>query len=321
MAEMLSNRQAYGEALLSLGEERPEVVVLEADLGRSTQTILFRERFPDRYFSMGIAEGNMMGTAAGLAASGKIPYASTFCVFASMRAVEQVRNSIAYPRCNVKIVATNAGIEIGPDGVTHQGIEDIAIMRAIPNMTVIAPSDPILTDKIVRLIADFRGPVYVRLGRQPTPFLYDRNLTPEIGKAIVTREGDDVTLIAIGNMVCQALEAAILLAKEGISARVLDMHTIKPIDVPAVLAAAEETGCIVTAEDHNVIGGLGGAVAEVLATQMPTPLEIIGLQDIFAESGEMMELLEHYGMSVEKITAAARRAIDRRDNKNRPVNH
>lgn len=321
MAEMLSNRQAYGETLLSLGEERPEVVVLEADLGRSTQTILFRERFPDRYFSMGIAEGNMMGTAAGLAASGKIPYASTFCVFASMRAVEQVRNSIAYPRCNVKIVATNAGIEIGPDGVTHQGIEDIAIMRAIPNMTVIAPSDPILTDKMVRLIADFRGPVYVRLGRQPTPFLYDQNLTPEIGRAIVTREGDDVTLIAIGNMVCQALEATILLAKEGISARVLDMHTIKPIDVPAVLVAAEETGCIVTAEDHNIIGGLGGAVAEVLATQMPTPLEIIGLQDTFAESGETMELLEHYGMSVENIAAAARRAIDRRDNKNKPVHH
>jgi transketolase len=313
MTEMLSNRHAYGQALISLGEKRPEVVVLEADLGRSTQSLLFREHFPERYFSMGIAEANMMGTAAGLSASGWIPYASTFCVFASMRAVEQVRNSIAYARFNVKIVATNAGIEIGPDGVTHQGIEDIAIMRAIPNMTVIVPSDPILTDKLVHLVADLNGPVYIRIGRQPTPFLYDQDLSPEIGKAIIAREGEDVSIIAVGNMVCRALDAAEMLAEEGVSARVLDMHTIKPIDVDTILAAATETGCIVTAEDHNVKGGLGGAVAEVLSIRQPTPLEIVGLQDIFAESGKTEELLEKYGLAASDIAAAAKRAMARRD--------
>jgi len=313
MTEMLSNRHAYGQALLSLGERRPEVVVLEADLGRSTQSLLFGERFPERYFSMGIAEGNMMGTAAGLSASGWIPYASTFCVFASMRAVEQIRNSIAYARFNVKIVATNAGIEIGADGVTHQGIEDVAIMRAIPNMTVLVPSDPILTDKLVHKVADLDGPVYIRLGRQPTPFLYHQDLSPEIGKAIVVHEGEDVTIIAVGNMVCRALEAAEMLAEEGVSVRVLDMHTVKPIDVDAILAAATETGCIVTAEDHNVMGGLGGAVAEVLSIHEPTPLEIIGLQDTFAESGEAEELLKKYGLTVSDIVATVKRVMARRD--------
>jgi len=313
MAEMISNREAYGRALVSLGEKNANVVVLEADLGISTHTYMFGERFPDRFFEMGIAEGNMMGVAAGLALAGKIPYASTFCVFASMRACEQVRNSIAYPKLNVKIVATNAGIEIGADGVTHQAIEDIAIMRAIPEMTVVVPSDPVVTTRVIHLAAEYDGPMYVRIGRQLTPTLYSNDLRVEIGKAITAREGDDVTLVGVGNMVCRALEAAEILAREGINARVLDMHTVKPIDVAALVDAARETGAIVAAEDHNVIGGLGGAVAEALATEAPAPLVRIGLQDTFAQSGEADELLEFYGLTAQKIAEAAHQAINRRD--------
>jgi transketolase len=314
-----NNREAYGRAVVSVGEKRPEVVVLEADLGKSTQTMLFRERFPERYFPIGIAESNMMGIAAGLAASGLIPFASTFCIFASMRASEQVRNSIAYPALNVKIVATNAGIEIGADGVTHQAIEDIAIMRALPNMTVLVPSDPVLTTKLIGIAADFEGPMYIRIGRQDTPYLYDENsLKPEIGKAIIVREGSDVTLMAVGNMVCRSLEAAQILAEEGISARVLDMFSVKPIDVAAVVQAAQETGCVVTAEDHNVVGGLGGAVAEVLSSEMPVPLVRVGVQDTFAESGDAEALLEFYGLTPEKIAAAARQSMARRDSQRKP---
>lgn len=255
----------------------------------------------------------MMGVAAGLAASGKIPYASTFCIFASMRAGEQVRNSIAYPRFNVKIVATNAGIEIGADGVTHQAIEDIAIMRAIPNMTVLVPSDPVMMAKLVYLAAEFDGPMYIRLGRQPTPVLYADDLELALGRAITTREGEDVTLVAVGNMVCRALEAAEILAGEGVSARVLDMYTVKPIDVAALVKAAQETRCLVTIEDHTIIGGLGGAVAEVLSGEWPVPLVRVGLQDTFAQSGDPDQLLEFYGMSPKHIAAAARQAMKRRD--------
>jgi len=313
MPNMISNREAYGRALVALGEKNPDVVVLEADLGISTHTYMFGERFPDRYFEIGIAEANMMGIAAGLAAGGKIPYASTFCVFASMRACEQVRNSIAYPKLNVKIVATNAGVEIGADGVTHQAIEDIAIMRAIPEMTVVVPSDPVVTDKVIHLAADYVGPMYVRIGRQPTPTLYSGDLELQLGKAIIAREGDDVTLVAVGNMVCRALEAAEMLASEGVSARVLDMHTVKPIDDAALVQAAKETGCIVTAEDHNILGALGGAVAEVLSCENPVPLVRVGLQDIFAQSGDPDELLEFYGLTAKHIAAAARQAMKRRD--------
>lgn len=313
MTEMISNRLAYGRALVSLGEKNPNVVVLESDLGISTHTFMFGERFPDRYFEIGIAEANMMGMAAGLAAGGKIPFASTFCVFASMRACEQVRNSIAYPRLNVKIVATNAGIEIGPDGVTHQAIEDMAIMRAIPELTVVAPSDPIVTGKIIHLAADHVGPMYIRIGRQLTPTVYSDDIEVELGKAIMARPGEDVTLIAVGNMLCRALEAAEMLAHEGVSARVLDMHTVKPIDVGAVVNAARETGCLVTAEDHTILGGLGGAVAEVLCAEWPAPLVRVGLRDTFAQSGEAGELLEHYGLTSENIAQAARQAMRRRD--------
>lgn len=312
MNRMISNREVYGRELIALGEKNPDVVVLDADLARSTNTYLFGERFPERYLNMGVAEANMMGVAAGLAASGKIPYASTFCIFASMRAGEQVRNSIAYPRLNVKIVATNAGIEIGADGVTHQAIEDIAVMRAVPNMTVVAPSDPVATAKVVHAVADFFGPVYIRLGRQPTPILYGDDLKLELGKAITVREGLDVTLVAVGNMVCRALEAAKILAEEEVAARVLDMHTIKPIDIAALAKAARETGCIVTVEDHSVLGGLGGAVAEVVSSEDPVPVVRLGLQDTFAQSGEPDQLLEFYGLTAQHIAAAARHAMKRR---------
>ncbi len=315
MTKMMTNREAYGRALVALGETNRNVVALEADLGASTHSYLFGEQFPDRFFNMGVAEANMMGAAAGLAASGKIPYASTFCVFASMRAGEQVRNSIAYPNLNVKVVATNAGIEIGPDGTTHQAIEDIAIMRAIPNLTVVAPSDPIMTAKLVHLAAEVKGPLYMRLGRQPTPFLYQEDQDFEFGKAVLLNPGQDVTLVAAGNMVCQALEAAKILDNEGISARVLDMHTIKPIDQAALIDAARETGCVVTAEDHNVIGGLGGAVAEFLSAEWPIPVVRIGLQDTFAQSGETDELFELYGMTPAHIASAARQAMQKRDDR------
>lgn len=309
-----NNRVAYGQALVSVGGQHPQVVVLEADLGKGTQTVLFRERFPERYFPIGIAEGNMMGVAAGLAASGLIPFASTFCVFASMRAVEQFRNSIAYPKLNVKVVATNAGIEIGADGATHQAIEDIAIMRAIPNVRVFVPSDPVMTVKLIHMVAESVGPVYVRIGRQDTPTLYDdATLQIEPGKAVLARPGSDVTIMAVGNMVCRSLDAAQLLARDGISARVLDMFSVKPIDAAAITAAAEETGCIVTAEDHNIVGGLGGAVAEALAESKPAPLVRVGVQDTFAESGDAEDLLRAYGLSPEHIADAARRAIARRN--------
>jgi transketolase len=309
-----NNRVAYGKALVSVGESRPDVVVLEADLGKGTQTLLFRERFPERYFPVGIAEGNMMGVAAGLAASGLVPFASTFCIFASMRAAEQFRNSVAYPNLNVKVVATNAGIEIGGDGATHQAIEDIAIMRAIPNVKVLVPSDPVMTTRLIHMVADSRGPVYMRIGRQDTPYLYDEGtLHLEFGRAVVAREGTDVTIMAIGNMVCRSLAAADMLAKDGISARVLDMFSVKPIDDAAVVKAARETGCVVTAEDHNILGGLGGAVAEVLTSELPVPLVRVGVRDTFAESGDSEDVLRAYGLTAENIADAARQAVIRRD--------
>ncbi len=312
---MIANREAYGKALVSLGEKNPDVIVLEADLGLATQTYLFGQRFPERYFEMGIAESNMMGWAAGLSMGGKIPYASTFCMFAALRASEQVRNSIAYPCLNVKIFATNAGIEIGADGVTHQATEDLAIMRAIPNMTVLAPSDPVVTTKLTHLAAEYEGPVYARIGRAPTPVLYPEDFDLEIGRAVTAKKGGDVTLVAIGNMVCRSLDAAEILAQDGISARVLDMHTVKPIDTQALLQAATETGCIVTAEDHNIMGGLGSAVAEVLSGQNPIPIMRIGMPDTFAQSGEAEELLAYYGLTAERIAETARQVMVLRDRK------
>jgi transketolase len=311
--KMANNREAYGQALVEVGSMHPNVVALEADLGKGTQSVKFRERFPDRYFPIGIAESNMMGVAAGLSTTGLIPFASTFCVFASMRAVEQFRNSIAYPKLNVKVVATNAGIEIGPDGATHQAIEDIAIMRAIPNVSVFVPSDVVTVNRIIHLIAETEGPVYVRIGRNDSPVIHDEaDLDVRIGGSVVVRDGMDVTLVAVGNMVSRALQAASLLADDGISARVIDLYSVKPIDGPTLVAAARETGCFVTAEDHSIVGGVGGAVAEVLSTECPVPLERVGVADVFAESGTGDQLLHAYGLTPSRIAESARKAIQRK---------
>jgi len=255
---MIATRDAYGEALAELGETNKDVVVLDADLSGSTKTAIFAKKFPERFFNMGIAEQNMMGTAAGLAASGKIPFASTFAIFATGRAWEQVRQSIAYPKLNVKIVATHAGITVGEDGASHQSVEDIAVMRVIPNMTVIVPADGVETKKVINEIVRYRGPVYVRLSRGKSPVVLDDSYSFEIGKGVVLKDGTDVSLIACGVMVYKALQAADILGKEGVSARVINISSIKPIDVDLIIRAARETGCVVTAEEHSIVGGLGG---------------------------------------------------------------
>ena len=304
------NRVAYGKALVELGERNPEVIVLDADIAKSTNTYRFGERFPERFFNCGAAELNMVCMAAGAAATGLIPFASTFVVFASMRACEGIRQSICYPRLNVKIVATNAGVEIAGDGPSHQGVEDLAIMRAMANLTVLSPSDPVTTRLATITIAEYDGPVYMRLGRQPAPVIHPEDVDFRIGKMIRLRDGSDVTLIATGNMVTAALDAAGILAEEGIAARVLDCHTIKPIDEEEILRSAEETRAIVTAEDHNVIGGLGSAVSEVVASGCPAVVRRVGLRDCFADSGrDYRKLLAHYGLTAEAIAVQAKAAI------------
>jgi len=309
----IANRVVYGRTLVELGEKNPNVVVLDADISKSTNTFHFAKRFPDRFFNLGAAEQNMIGVAAGLAATGKLPFASTFAVFASLRAGEQVRTSIAYPRLNVKIVATNAGVEICGDGVTHQAIEDIAVMRAIPNMMVVCPSDPVTTRKAVLAIAEHVGPVYMRLGRQEAAVLHGADAQFTLGEMIRLREGRDVAIIATGHMVEQAVLAADALAFKGIVARVLDCHTIKPIDIEAIVAAAAETGGIVTAEDHNVIGGLGSAVCEVVACQRPARVYRVGLADRFASSGRgYRRLMAHYRLDAAEIVRQVLRLLEQR---------
>lgn len=308
----IATREAYGKALQKLGAENKDIVVLDADLAKSTKTGDFAKLFPERFFDMGVAEGNMLGTAAGLAAAGKIPFASSFAVFATGRAFEQIRNSIAYPALNVKIAATHAGISVGEDGASHQSVEDIAIMRVLPNMTVIVPADGTETDKAIRAAVGIKGPVYIRLGRLGLPVIFDENYQFTVGKATQLQEGKDVTIIACGLMVGQAQEAAAELAKEGIAARVLNMHTIKPVDKEAIAAAARETGAIVTAEEHSIIGGLGSAVAEVLAETTPVPMERVGVKDTFGESGPPAELLEKYGLTAREIAAAVKRVLGRK---------
>lgn len=305
MTTLLSSRASYGKTLAELGEKYPAVVVLDADLAKATQTIQFAEKFPDRFFDMGIAEQNMMTTAAGMSTFGLIPFVSTFAVFASMRAAEQIRNMIAYPKLNVKIVATHAGVEIGGDGGSHQAIEDIAVLRAIPNMTVIAPADYVATAKAVEAIIQYQGPVYMRVGRADHPAIYGPDLQFEIGKSIQLRPGQDLTIIAHGNMVAKSLDAADELAKKGYTIRVIDMHTVKPLDEKAVIAAARETKGIVTVEDHTIYGGLGSAVAETIALHCPAPLIRVGVMDCFGQSGQPEDLLEHYGLSVSNITRQA----------------
>lgn len=310
--EKQATREAYGQALEALGAARQDVVVLDADLSKSTKTNMFQNKFPERFFNMGIAEQNLMGVAAGFAAAGKVPFASTFAVFATGRAYDQIRNSICYPRLNVKIAATHAGITVGEDGGSHQALEDINLMRGLPNMTVLVPADGPEAYNAVMAAAEVEGPVYIRLGRSAVPTITDPDEAFVIGKGKCLREGADVTLIACGMMVAVALDAAELLAAEGVSAAVIDMSTIKPIDRALISEWAGKTGAVVTAEEHNVIGGLGSAVAEVLALDKPVPMEMVGIEDVFGESGTAAALVEKYGLTKEHIADAAKRAIARK---------
>lgn len=309
MTKKIATRDAYGQELVRLGADNKDVVVLDADLSKSTKTHDFMKNYPDRFFNMGIAESNMMATAAGLAAVGKIPFASTFAVFATGRAFEQIRNSICYPRLNVKIAATHAGVTVGEDGGSHQSVEDIAIMRALPGMTVFVPADAVETAAAIRAAAEIKGPVYIRLGRSGVPVLHGEDFKFIPGEAVTLREGTDVALIATGIMVAVALEAAETLAAEGISALVLDVHTIKPLDIFAVIEAARKCGAVVTAEEHSIIGGLGSAVAETLSEHHPVPMQRIGVRDTFGESGKPEELLQHFGLTAAHIAEAARKVI------------
>ncbi|MFA5385303.1 MAG: transketolase family protein [Eubacteriales bacterium] len=303
----IATREAYGEALAELGAEIPDIVVLDADLSKSTKTIDFAKRFPNRFFDMGVAEANMLGTAAGLAASGKIPFCSTFAVFAVGRAFDQLRNSICYPMLNVKIGASHAGISVGEDGASHQSIEDIALTRVLPNLTVIVPADAAETKKAVLAAVKIKGPVYLRLGRLAVPALHEDDFVFEPGKAITMREGSSATIIAAGLMMAEALAAANELANEGLEVRVVNMHTIKPLDAEAVIRAAQETKAIVTAEEHSIIGGLGSAVAEVVCEHCPIPVYRVGIKDSFGESGAPSELLQKFGLTSRHIADAVRK--------------
>lgn len=304
-----ATREAYGRALAELGDTY-DFVVLDADLSKSTKTDTFKQKFPERFFNTGIAEANMMSVAAGIATCGKTVFASSFAMFAAGRAFEQVRNSICYPNLNVKIGATHAGISVGEDGATHQCLEDIGIMRTVPNMTIINPADAAEAFFAVEAAIRHNGPVYLRFGRLAVPDLFDRETYRfELGKGVELETGTDVTLVATGLMVPEALEARKLLAQKGISARVINIHTIKPIDRDILIRAAKETGAVVTAEEHNIIGGLGSAVAEVLCEECPVPLRRVGTRDVFGQSGKPAELLEMYGLTAENIAKQAEEVL------------
>lgn len=312
MADRVATRDAYGETLLKLGETNPKVVVLDADLSKSTKTTAFSKKYPERFFQMGIAEADMMSTAGGLAIAGKIPFASSFAIFATGRAYEQVRNTIGYSALNVKIAATHAGVTVGDDGGSHQSIEDIALMRVIPGMTILNPADATETEKLIMAAVEYQGPVYIRLGREPMPCVFGADYQPIIGKAVRLREGKVATIIATGIMVERALLAADILKEEGIEVRVVNIHTIKPIDAEEIIKAAQETGAIVTAEEHSVIGGLASAVSEVVVQNLAVPMEFIGIQDRFGQSGKPAELLTEYGMNPEHIVAAVKKVVSRK---------
>lgn len=307
--EKIATREAYGAALVEFAAEYPELVVLDADLASATKTGVFKKEYPARFFDCGIAEGNMMVVAAGLATTGKIPFASTFAMFAAGRSFEQVRNAIGYPHLNVKIGATHAGITVGEDGATHQCNEDIALMRTIPGMTILNPADAVEARLAVKAALDFDGPCYLRFGRAAVPTIFDADYKFEIGKGVVLADGTDVTIVATGYMVHVALEARELLAAEGISARVVNIHTIKPLDEELICKCAKETGAIVTAEEHSVIGGLGGAVAEAVSAACPVPVLRVGVEDTYGRSGKVPELLEMYGLTVANIVAKAKAAV------------
>ncbi|MBQ7035962.1 MAG: transketolase family protein [Clostridia bacterium] len=313
MAEKKATREAYGEALAEFGAKH-DFVVLDADLSKSTKTDSFKKVFPERFFNMGIAEANMMTTAAGLAAAGKTVFASSFAVFASGRAFEQIRNAVCYPKLNVKIGATHAGISVGEDGPTHQAIEDIALMRALPGMTVISPADATESRAAVKAAIENDGPFYLRFGRLSVPQIFDpADYKFELGKGIVLSEGTDVTIIATGLMVQEAIEAGKILAEKGVSAEVINIHTIKPIDAELITKSAKKTGAVVTAEEHNIIGGLGSAVAEVLSENAPTPLTRVGIMDKFGKSGKPAPLLKMYGLTAENIAEKALETIAKKN--------
>ena len=297
----IATRQSYGEALAELGKENEKILVLDADLSGATKTSIFAKQFPERFFDMGIAEQNMMGVAAGMATSGFIPYVSSFAVFASGRAYDQIRSSIAYPKLNVKICATHAGITVGEDGATHQMLEDLSMMRTLPNMTVLSTSDDIQTKWAVKEISKIEGPVYLRLARLATPVIYNKDTKFEIGKGYQFGEGTDATIIATGVVVAEALKAQEELLKQGINVRVIDIHTIKPIDKEIIIKSAKETQKIITIEDHSIIGGLGSAVCEILSEEYPTKVTRLGIKDTFGTSGKAEELMKHFHITSKDI--------------------
>jgi len=302
-------RKAYGQALVELGKANPDVVVLSADVSNSDHSFMFENVFPDRFFNVGIAEQSLVDVAVGLAYSGKIPFANTFAFLFATRALEMVRTHLCYGQANVKLMGAYAGLSDSFDGPTHHSITDIAIMRSLPNMTIVVPSDPVGLAKLLPQVAEWPGPVFFRLNRNEVPVLFDDSYAPKIGQAITLRPGTDVTLICAGLMVSRCLDAAEVLAGEGINARVLEVHTIKPLDVEGVLQAARETGALVTVEEHSIVGGLGGAVAEAVTDTFPVPVKRLGIADRFAETGPYFEMLDRYGMSVEDIAAAARQTL------------
>ena len=312
MSSRVPMRDGYGKALMELCEKRKDVMVLDADVAKSTRTVWIRDKYPEHFLDMGISEQDMVGTAAGLALSGMVPFASTYCVFLAGRAWDQIRTTVCYNNLNVKLGGAHAGISVGPDGATHQALEDVALMRVLPNMTVIVPCDAEETRKATLAMAERQGPCFVRFGREAVPVVTDESTPFEIGKARLCREGSDVTVFANGAMVFEAQNAADALKKEGISVRVYDLHTVKPLDEEAVLKAAEETGCIVTAEEHQVNGGMGSTVAEFLAKHCPVPMEFVGMQDSFGESGDPQELMDKYGLNQKTIEENIRKVLARK---------
>lgn len=307
-----ATREAYGNALARIGKSNTNIIVLDADLSKSTKTDTFKKECPDRFFNVGIAEQNLISVGAGLAAAGKIPFVSSFAMFATGRAFEQIRNAVCYPKLNVKVCATHAGITVGEDGATHQSLEDIACMRVLPNMTVVVPADEKETNAVIEWAAAYEGPVYVRLGRAGVDDVSPEEYTFTPGKSTQLIDGSDVTIIACGALVGPAVEASKALQNNGISARVINMASIKPIDVDAIVKAASETGAIVTAEEHNILGGLGSAVAEVIAAHKPVPVEFVGVQDTFGESGTPTELMTKYGLTTDDIVNAVNRVVARK---------
>lgn len=311
MADKIATRAAYGKALAEFGRDY-DIVVMDADLSKSTNTAMFKKEFPERFINTGIAEGNMISTAAGIASTGKTVFASSFAMFAAGRAFEQIRNSVAYPKLNVKIAATHAGVSVGEDGATHQCLEDLGIMRTIPGMIILNPADAAETRLAIKAAIEHNGPVYIRLGRLPVSVIFDDSYNFEIGKGVCIKDGSDVTVIATGIMVEEALAAHEMLKAEGIGARIINMPTIKPIDKEIIINSAKETGAIVTAEEHNIYGGLGSAVAEVLVESSPVPMERIGTKDVFGCSGKPAELMEKYELTSKDIVLAAKKAISRK---------